>query len=309
MDPSKFAHGIKCLRLERDESTVTEDGLIVSKRYKKSYHPDQVLIETPKHFLVSPTRVTGLSHKVYDAADATWSAPSAFGLAASRAVPSAHSRMFDAFALTPVDQPALDSVLTVLMEMGRPDAAFEVVARHLQLPRQVPTSWVIFERFAHRSPMILMTSETTAIRPEGILRDVIEYIFILSGGWHGKLMYRDPAAYDDVMVSIRNPWKLSGVTPGDIVVDKRLHSVYRKPAHIRPSGSCWSHEGVLYLPDGDGALLPYWYTDAVGTEVEQPSWAESFRRQTASHLGLSILLARRMERFIATSESEPLPSE
>lgn len=301
IDPSRFSSGIKCARVFKENARIEGDFIVPTREYKKSFHFDQILIETPDYWLLTPERVHGVTSKLYDVADTTWVAPTAFAIAANKAVPAAQTRLIDALVVNQLTSYDFDKVLDVLVAMGRIDVAFELVCQHLELPAEMPTSWVLFERFAHRSPMIVMTSATTAVRPEGSIKSVIEHMFILSGGWHGRRMYRDPAAATEVMASVRNPWKIAGVRPGDARLDVRLHSVYRMPSQIEtPAGDFWTHDGVLYLADTDGAVLPYWFTSAEGTEVT-PAWDETFRRKTASHLGLSIMLARNIERFIGAS--------
>lgn len=302
LDPSRFSAGVKCKRIDKAAARVEGEHIIPTRDYKTAIHVDQVLIETPEYWLVTPNRVHGITSKVYDVSDTTWSAPTAFALVAGRAAPTAQTRLLDAHVVAPLSSYQFDKVLDILVEMGRVDVAFELVCEHLDMPGTVPTSWVIFERFAHRSPLVMMTSPNTAVRPEGSVKRVIEHMFILSGGWHGRKFYRDPTGASEVMLGVRNPWRLAGVVPGDIRLDRALHSVYKAPDPIVSDG--WEHNGVVYMADTDGAILPYWY--GRGAKEAAPAWDEAFRRKTASSLGLSIMLARNIERSIASSAAHSL---
>jgi len=191
----------------------------------------------------------------------------------------------------------VERVLDTCLTMGRLDVAWELVKRHLDILGDVPTNWVVWSKFPHKSDMTLRTGPNTAVAVTGTVRRVVEAVWAISGGWHGDRMYRMPTpdltAYLDSMM---NPYMLANVHIPPVQAARAHHAAYAPPGPIEPPAGrkYWVHKGILYLADVDGSVLPYWFTDADGPEPEVVAWGAEFKRTVAAKLGMPLNVARKM---------------
>lgn len=310
IDVSKFSHGVRCRRIEKLRTSVDGDVLYYKPGSVKSprvYDRSQVLLEDDTYYYVSPVKVVGSKAAPIKAADTTWASGSAFTAALAKDVGADGRAIPKRTVMDSIASDDFDKVLSVCTDMGRYDIAWRLVVSHLDLPLQMPVSYVQWEKFPHKSAMILMTSEHTAVAPAGMVAHVVDRWWALNGGYHGSFMYNIGAReYSQFMNSIRNPYKVAGVIPGNILLGRQYHAAYQMPPNAKkPSDGrkSWVYNGILYLADVDGVVLPYWYTSSRGARPEKVAWDADVRRALANELGLPISLARALEAHV---ESKPI---
>lgn len=310
VDVSRFSHGVRCRRLEKARTSVEGEYLHYqpgSVKSPRSYHKSQILLEDDSWFYVSPVKVVG-SKTPLRTADATWDLGSAFVTALGKDL-SVDTRVLGRRPVfDPISSSDFDKVLTVCTDMGRYDIAWRLVCIHLELPIVTPVSSVLWEKFPHRSAMILMTSENTAVCPTGMVKHVVESWWVLNGGYHGKHMYQiGPRDYSEFMNSIRNPYKVAAVRTQAITLGREYQAAYQSPGNMaKPTDGrkSWVYKGILYLADTDGTVLPYWYTNSKGARPEKIAWGSELRRDLATKLALPMSLARTLESRVGTDCDE-----
>jgi hypothetical protein len=162
---------MRCIR--RAKCDIQLDGDAYRDRTRGRYSPNQVILEDDKYFYFTPVKVEGGSAVVFSG-DATWNTASAFSLAAATVkgadtIGLGYRQMAEEITMAEVER-VLDTCLT----MGRLDVAWELVKRHLDILGDVPTNWVVWSKFPHKSDMTLRTGPNTAVAVTGTVRRVVE---------------------------------------------------------------------------------------------------------------------------------------
>lgn len=294
IDVTRFSSGMKCMRRPKSEIQV-EETVYFHKKTGKRFHPSQVILEDDTYYYFTPIHMETAAPAVFSA-DATWNTAAAFSLAAARVAGGDTTTLGYRQMAAEAQMSDLEAVLDVCLSMGRLDVAWELVKRHLDL-KTVPTSWVVWSKFPHKSDLTLRTGPATAVALTGTTRKVVEAVWAMSGGWHGDKMYEmGYAAFEQYMGSMLNPFMLANVHMAPVTIGRALHAPYDPPGPMKvPEGrKYWVYKGIMYLADVDGSVLPFWFTDETGPEPEVIAWGADFRRTMAAKMGMPLNVARKM---------------
>lgn len=311
LEPSRFASGVRASRYDKKNVVVEADGSGMIKPLvfgKKPFHKNQILVETDEYYIVSPVV---LEHRAVGdvlsvCLDPGWNIVTEMLTGRNRTKGEDSGKLLrPGFGHEVIYRADIDRAINVLQDMGRWDVAFRLVLDLLDMDT-CPATAVLWEKFPHKSKMLLLTSPTTGIYLGGAMKDVVEKWWAYCGGYHNKkgqvyIMPRDE--YDEFMKGVRNPFVLAGVDreASRIVLRSNFHPVAFQPeditaAHV--SGrKYWVFDRVIYLADVDGYVLPYWYTnmDNTAETPERVGWDRDMTKKLAAHMNLPLLVQRKVE--------------
>ena len=312
LDPSRFVSGVlaqRFLRKDTIEDPERPGHFSVMGMPVRRFEADRILVETPDYYLVSPVRLVGRKTDILSVnMDPSWSILDAFVQGKARPQDT-NGLVRPGFGVEPVTMADVDRVLNVLQDMGRWDIAFRAILDLLGMASCPPSS-VVWEKFPHKSKMLLMTDKSTGVYLAGCMKDVVEKWWAYCGGYHnpqGSLYVVPDDEYNDFLAGIRNPFQLAGVNPyaAKERIAKQLHPVVFLQEDLTEEAlgdrPYWVHRGIVYLADTDGFVLPYWYGNMKGPRPEGFGWNRELRRGLAGHMNLPLLVQRTVERTLALS--------
>jgi len=315
LDPSKFSSGIKARSYPKNMVVVEGEIFRPLNFGHPSFTRDQIVLETSDVYVVSPIKLKDRQNTVISLnLDPGWNILSEF-MAGTRGKggegEDTDGLVRPGFGIEPVFAADVDKVLNVLQDMGRWDIAFGLVCRLLGIG-QVPSSWVVWEKFPHKSKMLLMTGPNRGIFLSGCLKDVVEKWWAYCGGYHNPKNYvyqPSDKEYREFMLGVRNPYKLAGVSdkvarerlerelvPVETIPDDLPASVLEDRRHL-----VW--KGIAYLADPTGSLLPYWFSSGSGNvRPDRVGWDSEMRNRLAGHMNLPLLVQRCVEKALVLGE-------
>lgn len=306
IESAKFAQSIRCKRIPNTRILPDRgDGLIRCDIARvKPWRASQVLLTTPEYTFVLPRPLSsGDPMELLTAVKNT----RAFAI-----VPQFEAELqengqvgrvqVEAWA-EPISLADLDRAVNVCQELGRWDMAVYLLLDLLGGPPFEPSS-IQWSGFPHTSRMaFVFPSEAgggwRGYIPSGAAKQVLEYWWGASGGYHARRIWLPPRSeYDAFMESVRNPWACIGVDPA--VVGRKLEPSLLPVMHARPAAPWDSryaavHEGVGYRGDENGTLRPYYYVTGAPPTVSSPekiAWGKDFRDKLVRHMNLPVFIAR-----------------
>lgn len=293
--PEKHSLGLRCARRAKVDLEEAAGVLVDKKNPGRTWHRDQVLLETETDLYLSPVRLVAGSLQTAGGIRG-WNLMEQYlnGDIAPRGSTATPREDFNRPTVMYSD---IDRALNVMQDMGRWDVAFRMVLDLYDMPGMGPFD-VVWETFPHKSKMLLMTGPNTGVHLGGACKDVVEHWWALNGGYHAKRIHVvDDKEFDNVMNGIRNPYRLAGVNRDAARerVARDLHSVKVSRDPIAAwSGDYRVVDGVLYVPDAGGTYSPWWATTLIG-EPCAAAWDKKFRRELAGELGIPLLVRRAMD--------------
>lgn len=306
IESAKFAQSIRCKRIPNSRILPDRgDGLIRCDIARvKPWRASQVLVTTPEYTFVLPKALSsGDPMELLTAARTT----RAFAI-----VPQFEADLqengqvgrvqVEAWA-EPISSADLDRAVNVCQDIGRWDMAVYLLLDLLGNPTFEPSS-IQWSGFPHTSRMafVFQAADGSGWRgyiPAGAPKQVLEYWWGASGGYHARRIWLPPRSeYRAFMESVRNPWSCIGVDPA--VVGRKLEPELLPVMHIRPAAPYDSRyvavqSGVGYRGDENGTVRPYYYvTDAPRSAPapEKPAWGKDFRDRLVRHMNLPVFIAR-----------------
>lgn len=314
LDPSKFVSGVKARRYQKDLVVVEGDVYRPLQFNRPTFTKEQIVLETPDCYVVSPVKLKDRQNTVISVnLDAGWNLLTEFMTGTKTKDSTGEDTdglVRPGFGIEPVFMDDVDRVLNVLQDMGRWDIAFGLIARLLGLGQAVPASWVVWEKFPHKSKMLLMTTSNRGIFLSGCMKDVVEKWWAYCGGYHnpkGWIYQPDSKEYQDFMAGVRNPYRLAGVTERAAYerIEKELVPVEAIPDDIKLSElggrEYLTWKGLVYLKDATGSMLPYWYCSGSQDASSRPlrvGWDSEMRNRLAGHMNLPLLVQRTVEKTL-----------
>lgn len=314
LDTSKFISGVRAARYYKKqvlEDSAVPDKFQVLMTGRKAFMRDQIIMETDDVYIVSPIRFNNRSNDLIAVnMDSGWSLLTDFLDQTRYGRPSnTNDLVRPGFGVEPIAMSDVDRALNVLQDMGRWDIAFRLVANLVGLAGVRPDD-IRWEKFPHKSKMLLMTSKNTGLFLTGAMKDVVEKWWAYTGGWHNPCAFiymPDDKEYREFMNGLRNPFVLAGVNreAAREVIEQNLHPVESTFPDLTEADLAgrdfWVHRGVIYLADTEGSVLPYWFGTASGPEPERVGWDESTRKLLAGHMNLPLLVQRTVEKALKAS--------
>ncbi|MEK9736249.1 MAG: hypothetical protein VW239_02880 [Candidatus Nanopelagicales bacterium] len=203
----------------------------------------------------------------------------------------------------PISSADLDRAINVCQEIGRWDMAVYLLLDLLGADTFEPAS-IQWAGFPHTSRMAFVFKAPgddgwRGFIPAGAPKQVLEYWWAASGGYHARRIWLPPRSeYDAFMASVRNPWKCIGVDPS--VVGRKLEPALLPVMHIRaavPWDSRYAavHGGVGYRGDESGTQRPHYYVTGAPEAAASPekvAWGKEFRDKLVRHMNLPVFIAR-----------------
>lgn len=309
LDTSKFVSGVRASRYYKNQ--VVEDAEVPDKFQvliagRKPFMRDQIIMETDDVYIVSPIRFKGRQNDVIAShLDSGWSVLTDFLDHTQYGRPtSTNDLVRPGFGVEPIAMADVDRAINVLQDMGRWDIAFRLVANLVGMASVRPSD-IRWEKFPHKSKMLLMTSKNTGLFLSGAMKDVVEKWWAYNGGYHCPtpvLYMPGDKDYKEFMDGLRNPFVLAGVNreAAREVIERNLHPVEQDIGDLGAddlgSRRFWAYKGVIYLEDTEGNVLPYWFGTLVGPEPERIGWDETTRKSLARHMNLPLLVQRLVEK-------------
>lgn len=314
LDPERFVSGVRAIRHPKNvtiEDTEKPGFFRVLGMPVRHFESAQILMETPTYYLVSPVKMANRKNDILTVnVESGWNLLEAFarGKKMTRGQDT-DTLVRPGFGVDPITMDDIDRALNVLQDMGRWDIAFRSVLDILGMST-CPASSVVWEKFPHKSKMLVMTGPTTGVYLAGCMKDVIEKWWAYCGGYHnptGSVYVVPDAEYEDFLRGVRNPFMLAGVNirAAQERIAGCLHPVTFLPEDLTAENlgnrPFWVHRGVVYLADVDGFVLPYWYGNMKGEAPSEVGWNREMRRALAGHMNLPLLVQRTVERTLAWS--------
>lgn len=306
IESAKFAQSIRCKRIPNNRIlTDRGDGLIRCDIARvKPWRASQVLLTTPEFTFVLPKPLTsGDPMELLTAAKTSRAFAIVPQFEAELQENGKVGRVQVESWAEPISYADLDRAVNVCQEIGRWDMAVHLLLDLLGGPTFEPQS-IQWAGFPHTSRMAFVFSSKEGggwrgYIPSGAPKQVLEYWWGASGGYHARRIWLPPRSeYDAFMASVRNPWKCIGVDPA--LVGRKLEPSLLPVMHVRAAGAWDSryaalHEGVGYRGDENGTIRPYYYvTDAPDTapSPEKVAWGKDFRDRLVRHMNLPVFIAR-----------------
>lgn len=296
MDRARFAQGTKVTRYAVNEVD-SVDGVHRPHLWNaKPFTDDQVVLKTDKFYFVSRAGVApGTRVPVLSQVSRDWSLVEEY----AQRVSGRPNEMGVRGLGLGIRSDDLDRGLQTACDMGRWDVAFMMVVRAWDLGGVAP-NMVIWDSFPHESSMAVVSGGRLFV-PWGVARKVLENWWAAHGGWHCKVpLMADWAEYEAVMGGLRNPLRLAGLPETLPSVEKEARPVGVVPAALTPADlaeRAWAYnDGVAYLANAKGTVLPYWYATGPegSTGMAEAAWGEDVRNRLMGQMNLPILIARRL---------------
>lgn len=296
IDKNRFAQLTKVSRFHRSE--LDENG--APRRFgSRKFDQKQVVLETDQFVFVTRNEVAeGIEIPRMVALDPRWTLVEAFATNTLRGTRGGvDSRGVLTTSLT---SETLERALQIACDMGRWDIAYMMILRVYGLAPLTPQS-VIWERFPHASQMRVV-SDSKLLVPSGLAKTIIERWWAWQGGYHGTSIHVDYEEYERFMNGIRNPFTLVGTSEAAVRSELNIElPVGVIPPALAPAdlaGRAWYYgDGVAYLANSQGKVLPYWYVSGSEGSTILPeselAWGAEVRTNVARSMNLPILIMRR----------------
>lgn len=296
LDPTKFASG---MRVTRHAKETLDDQGRPTRWNSKPWKANQVVLEDSKYIYVSRQPVgegTAIPRMVEIVRGWTLVEAYAGSLVGSPSLTPGRGLG----AIKPWNSDDLDRGLQVACDMGRWDIAYMMVVEVWGLGEVGPAD-VLWDTFPHISAMSVVSGGRLFV-PAGLTRTVVENWWAWQGGYHNPrgTLWTDWDEYGRVMAGLRNPFKLGAVPANLGVLQPSERPVGQAPRALDPAELAgrewWWGQGVAYLANARGTVLPYWYVTgdqgATG-HVEELAWGADVRNKLSRQMNLPVLIARR----------------